>query len=124
MFRLRIAVTLMALSLLGAAFMQGKSDEKTPVKPKGVLPANFKKLGLTDVQRDKIYILQAEYKAKADDLRKQLEKLRAEERDSIEKVLTPEQLKRLKEIRSGEKPKEQDKGSTKDKDKAKDKDKD
>ncbi len=50
---------------------------------------------------------------------KQVAKLKAEEKEALEKVLSVEQLKRLKEIRSGEKttekPKPPEKGKANEK---------
>jgi hypothetical protein len=99
--------------------LQDKKDDKQPPKVKGQLPPFFKKIGLRDDQIQKIYVLRAGYKTKIDALKMQMEKLKADEKQEIEKVLTPEQLKRLKELRSGEKttekPKTTDKAPTKDK---------
>jgi uncharacterized protein YeeX (DUF496 family) len=109
MLRVRIGVVVFALALMGAAFYQEKdkgkktSDSDPPTKLKGILPQHFKKLGLRDDQVQKIYKLQADYKAKIDDLTRKIEKLKSERREAQEKVLTPEQLKRLKELRLGEK---------------------
>jgi hypothetical protein len=109
--RLRIVVTvLLALALVGAAWLQVE-------KPRGALPANFKKLGLRDDQRDAILKISGEYKAKFDDLKKKLAKLADEREAAYEAVLTPEQLKRLKEIRSKERSKEPEKDKAKEKDK-------
>jgi hypothetical protein len=113
MLYLRVGVVAVALTLLGVVYAQDKDkatkdkttkDDKAPVvKVRGQLPAYYKKLGLRDDQIQKIYRLRATYKAKVDDLKKKLELLKAEEREDLEKVLTPEQLKRLKALRSGEK---------------------
>lgn len=84
---------------------KGKPDDKNPPKLKGFLPANFKKLGLSAAQVQKVYAVQAEYKDKLDALEKQKSKLKAEEKEAVEKVLTPDQLKELNRIRTGEKDK-------------------
>jgi Spy/CpxP family protein refolding chaperone len=112
MTRIQLGVMLLALTLMGVAFSQDKDkdkDKKTddpPPKLKGTLPPHFKKLGLRDDQVQKIYKLKADYRAKIEDLNKRIAKLKGEEKEALEKVLTPEQLKRLKELRSGEKPSE------------------
>ncbi|MFO0928891.1 MAG: hypothetical protein U0736_18035 [Gemmataceae bacterium] len=119
MLWLRAAVLVLCLSLLGAAYLQ-KPDEKVkpddkpkveekapavvPGKVKGSLPANFKRLGLRDDQVQQIYRVRADYKEKADKLRQQIERLKAEEKAALEKILTAEQQKRLREIRMGDKP--------------------
>jgi hypothetical protein len=116
MSRVRIGVTVLAMALMGAAYFQ---DDKQPVKLRGQLPAYFGKLGLRDDQRQQIYKLRAGYKVKVDDLRRQIEKLKAEEKVALEKVLTAEQLKRLRELRSGEKATEKPRNTDKAKDKGK-----
>lgn len=107
MLRIRVAVMFVSLALLGAAYFQdkdkGKKDDDPPAKLKGTLPQNYKKLGLTDKQVQEVYKIQADYKAKMDDLQKKLDKLRGERNEAYEKVLSAEQKKRLQEIKSGEK---------------------
>jgi hypothetical protein len=111
---IRLLSLALLFAIVGVVFAQDKDAPKKdkPTEPekkyKGILPANFKKLGLTDTQVQSIYKLQSEYRAKMDDLKKQMETLKATEKAAIEKVLTDVQLKRLKEIRAGEKV---DKGS-------------
>ena len=119
MLRVRLGVTVFALALMGAAYFQEKGDDKTPVKVRGQLPTYYKKLGLRDDQVQQIYKLRADYKGKLDVLKQKMDQLKAAEKEAVEKVLTPEQLKRLKELRSGEKspekPKAKDKTDSKDK---------
>jgi Spy/CpxP family protein refolding chaperone len=69
-------------------------------KPRGRLPTHFGKLGISDVQRDKIYIIQAEFDARIDELLAQLEELRARRDRTVENVLTDGQKHRLHELRS------------------------
>ncbi|MFO0877392.1 MAG: hypothetical protein U0840_08455 [Gemmataceae bacterium] len=111
MSRIRIGGLVLVLALMGTAFAQDKDKDKpkkpeegTTTKLKGQLPPYYKKLGLRDDQVQKIYKLRADYKQKVDDLKKKMDLLKVDEKESLEKVLTPEQLKRLKELRSGEKP--------------------
>jgi hypothetical protein len=117
MLRLRLAVMLVMVALLGTGWVAGqdkKSDEKTekkkkgdknetkktaPVRIKGYLPAGYGKLGLSTEQKQKIYKVRNSYNAKIADLRRQIEQLRKEQREETEKVLTPEQLKRLRDRR-------------------------
>jgi hypothetical protein len=110
MVRFRLAVTVLALALLGASAYQEKDkdkekkgDDTTPTKVKGTLPANFGKLGLSDEQKQKIYRLRAEYKGKIRDLEQKLARLRAEQKEAEEAVLTKDQKKKLRELRTGEK---------------------
>src|SRR5262249_10375489 len=94
---------LLPLSLVDAAFQEKKSDTTPTPKVRGTLPQNYKKLGLRDEQVQRIYRIQADYGAKIAELQKQIDKLRSERNAETEKVLTAEQLKRLKELKSGEK---------------------
>jgi hypothetical protein len=105
MFRLWGGVLVLAIGLIGVAHSQEKV--------RGQLPQNYGKLGLRDDQKQTIYKVRAEYKGKIDQLAKQIAKLKMEEKEALEKVLTPEQLKRLKEIRSGEKTTEKPKTTEK-----------
>ena len=61
--------------------------------------------------------IRSEYRGKIAELRRQINRLQREERAALEKVLTPEQRKRLRELRAGESEKETppDKTTTKDK---------
>jgi hypothetical protein len=110
MSNLRVAV--LALTLIGVAYGQDKKpDEKKPddkptTKLKGYLPQYYKKLGLRDDQLQRIYKIRADTRAKADELKAKMEKLRADEKEQLEKALTPEQLKRLRELQTGAKPSE------------------
>lgn len=123
MARSFVAATLIVLvvCLVPAAVSQQdeKKDEKKTEKKsekkaeKGeaagsrpVLPNYYKKLGLLDTQRAKILKVRADYQAKVKVLEKQLRKLKSEEREELEKLLTPDQLKRLRQWQTGEKVKE------------------
>jgi hypothetical protein len=117
MLRLRAVVTVLAVALLVTGWSLG-DDPKDPPPPRGTLPANFKKLGLTDEQREAILKVRGTYAAKVAALRRQITQLQKEEREELEKLLTDAQKARLKEIRVGEtKPK----GKTPDTEKAPDK---
>ena len=106
---IRLLSLVLVFAIVGVVLAQDKDTPKKDKttepekKYKGILPANFKKLGLTDAQVQNIYKIQTEYRAKMDDLKKQMEALKATEKATIEKVLTDVQLKRLKESRSGDK---------------------
>lgn len=79
-----------------------KKEESPPQRLRGQLPPNFRKLGLSDEQVQKIYRIQADYQAKVKELEEQIKKLKTQEKSEIEKVLTKAQRDRLKEIISGE----------------------
>jgi len=110
---LRPALMFVLIVLLGLAFLapghsqetkkEEKKKEEPPAKLKGYLPQFFGKLGLSAEQKQKIYKIRADVKAKLDDLDKQKNKIRAEEKEALEKVLTPDQFKQLKALRTGEK---------------------
>ena len=109
MLHLRLAVLTLTLTMIGVVYAQDKKpddkkpDDKPLVKLKGYLPQHFKKLGLRDDQLQRIYKVRADSKAKQDELKAKIDKLKADEKEQLEKVLTPEQIKRLRELRTGEK---------------------
>ncbi|MGL4549737.1 MAG: hypothetical protein ACRC33_01010 [Gemmataceae bacterium] len=109
MVRFRLLTAFLLLGLVGVASSQDKDANKAKEKPdeekkvRGTLPANFKKLGLSDKQVQAIYKIQTDYRSKKDDLTRQLAKLKDAERDEIEKTLTDAQKKDLRAIRTGEK---------------------
>lgn len=83
-----------------------KKEETPPQRLRGQLPPNYRKLGLSDEQVQKIYRIQADYQAKVKELEEQIKKLKSQEKSEIEKVLTKAQRDRLKEIISGEEKKD------------------
>jgi len=107
-------------SLLGIAVLMGMTyvaaQETKPVKPaakaettkaettkkavKGRLPPYFAKVGVSDVQREKVYAIQAKHKPEIDKLEEQLKSLREQEMTEMEGVLTGEQKTRLAELRA------------------------
>lgn len=68
---------------------------------RGFLPANYRKLGLSEEQRQKVYKVQAEYDDKIKDLEEQIAEMKAKRSKAVESVLTEAQKARLKEITSG-----------------------
>jgi Spy/CpxP family protein refolding chaperone len=81
-----------------------KSDKAPDTKMRGQLPQNWSKLGLSDKQKQDIYKVQNDYMAKIDALRKQMDDLKTAEKKEMEKILTPAQKERLKEILTGKAP--------------------
>ena len=98
---------LLVLSADGLVGQEAKKDEPTG-KAKGKLPANYKKLGLTDAQVQEIYRIDAKYAAELAQLKAKEDELKATRDKDVRAVLTPEQKKRLEEILTG-KDKEKDK---------------
>ena len=84
--------------------------EKKAVK--GRLPPYFAKAGISDVQRDKVYSIQAKYKPQIDKLEEELKALRAQEMTEVEGVLTAEQKTRLTELRAEAQKKRDEKKKT------------
>lgn len=72
--------------------------DKADAKAKGRVPANYGKLGLTEVQRTKIYGVQAQYDDQLDALEKQFATLKAKRDQEVEAVLTDDQRKMLKTL--------------------------
>jgi hypothetical protein len=95
MKKVRFVVGLAVLVVAIGGLVLGKD---APAKARGQLPANWKKLGLTDIQKDKIYSIQGDFRPKIKALEGQLKALRQEERREMEKVLTDAQKTLLKEI--------------------------
>src|SRR5262249_49136956 len=102
MSRWRIGVTLLALAFLSASV----PGDDQPSKPGVGLPAYYGKLGLREGQKQTILKLRAGFKAKTDDLQRQIDKLKGEEKEALEKVLTKGQRKRLHQMRDLERPTE------------------
>jgi hypothetical protein len=112
MSRVRIGATVITLALIGAASFSFQ-DDKPAETVRGFLPPYYKRLGLRDEQIAQIYKVRAGYKAKVDNLKRRIDKLKAEEKEALEKVLTVEQLKRLRQLRSGVEPVKDNKGKDK-----------
>jgi len=93
MLLLSLAVAFAAVERpsLGA---EGKVMKK--VRAKGRLP-NYYDQVVTDEQREKIYAIQEEYKAKIDPLEEQVKALKKEQDAKIAAVLSPEQKKKVDE---------------------------
>lgn len=77
-----------------------KKDE--PVgKARGFLPANWKKLGLSEDQIQKVYKIQAKYGDEIEKLEAKIAELKATMDKERRGVLTPDQKKRLEDILLG-----------------------
>ena len=113
MSRLRLLMGLLALTVLTSGWSMGQDKPEkrdTPAVPaKGTLPRNWKKLGLTDDQVQKVYKVQGDYRARINALKQQIKALSDEENSEVFKVLTDAQKTRLKELNSAEPGKTEDK---------------
>src|SRR3989442_1523952 len=78
----------------------GYGQEKKDPQPKGKvqLPTNWKKLGLNDDQKTKIYAVRGTYQGKIEALKEQIEQLKKDEQSELLKVLTDDQKTLLKKI--------------------------
>ena len=74
-----------------------KKDAPAPVVVRVQLPRGWGKLGLTDKQRKAVYATRGKYAAKRKALEEQIQKLKDEEMQECEKLLTDGQKKILKE---------------------------
>jgi hypothetical protein len=101
---LRGVFLVVAVALLTGTWVCGQDKKDDTTKVKGVLPANWGKLGLSDEQKQKVYKVQADYGDKIAALEKQIKDLKAQEKTEMEKVLTDAQKARLKEILLGKVP--------------------
>jgi Spy/CpxP family protein refolding chaperone len=86
-----------------SAAKAGESQQDPAVVPRGQLPPNWRQLGMTEEQKNKVYAVQGKFRARMADLEKQLKEIKAEERKELEKLLSPEQRRKLKELTLGEK---------------------
>ncbi|HQR09409.1 MAG TPA: hypothetical protein PLN21_21485 [Gemmatales bacterium] len=75
------------------------STKEKESKVRGVLPAHYKQLALSEEQRQAIYKIQNEYSDKIDDLQKKMDDMRAERNAKYLKTLTKAQRDRLEEIK-------------------------
>lgn len=106
MFRAGLFALAAALAVLSTdGIGQDKKDDKKPVEPpvkaKGVLPPNWKKLGLTETQTQDIYKAQSKYNDEIDKLEAKIKDLKTTRDKEMKAVLTAEQKKRLDDILTG-----------------------
>jgi hypothetical protein len=91
---------------------KAKSKAK-PKKPQGRLPRFYDRV-VSDEQRQKIYAVQQEFAPKINALKAQLAELLRQQDEKIDAVLTPEQQKKVQELREASKTKAADKSDPKD----------
>lgn len=98
---LLLAVVLLSCSSLSSYSQEMPAQPGEPTAGRRVtnrLPNNFGKLGLSNAQRERIYAVQAAYRAKINLLLQELEDLRSQESLEIQSVLTPEQQAELQQL--------------------------
>src|SRR5690242_10857501 len=75
-----------------------KKKDDPPVKVKGVLPPNWKKLGLTDTQVQSIYKIQNKYNDEIAKYEAKIAELKTTKEKEMRGVLNADQKKLLEEI--------------------------
>jgi hypothetical protein len=85
------------LLLCGA--LAGDDPKPAPSAKAPEVPPLFRKLGLTNEQREAVVKVRARYDAKVRDLEEKIKAAREEEADDLEKLLTETQRARLKEMK-------------------------
>ena len=102
-----ITAAVAVFAFTAAAFAQApkpaepKKDDAKPAdtkKASGVLPQNWKQLGLTDKQVQDIYKIQGKYNDEIDTLEAKIKEMKEKMTKERATVLTAEQKKRLEEI--------------------------
>lgn len=96
--RVRLILSLVMIGLMGGFLMGGDTTTKEPTKFKGTLPKDWKKLGLTEDQIQSVYKIQSKYVAQIDQLKAKIKELQKDEKGELEKLLTPAQKDRLREL--------------------------
>ena len=81
-----------------AARSAARSAAKSTAKPRGRLPRYFGKVGVSAIQKRRVYLIQAMYRDRSEVLTRQLEELRSQERLEVLEVLTALQKQRLAEL--------------------------
>ncbi len=100
-FALIAALFVLAGGLTGQEPKVTKKEEPPPVRYKGVLPSNWKKLGLTDEQVQDVYKIQNKYGTEIDKLEAKIKELKTTRDKEAKAILTTEQKKRLEDILLG-----------------------
>jgi len=90
----------------GTPSSKAKASKKTKgeksAKPRGRLPNHFAGV-VSDEQRDKIYAIQREFEPKIRELTLQLDSLKKQRDEKIQAVLTPEQKKKIDDLKAAAK---------------------
>jgi hypothetical protein len=111
MSRVLVSLTLMAVLAMLSGGLNGQEPKKDepkatkkddpPTKAKGVLPANWKKIGLSEDQIQQIYKAQGKYNDEIDKLEAKIKELRVTRDKEMKAVLTADQKKKLDDILTG-----------------------
>lgn len=88
----------LGLSLVGTSLLLAQGEPKPRTEPRGPLPVNYGKHGLSEDQKSKMYVVFDEYEVKIDELATQIKNLQKERNGKLNAMLTPAQKERLKEV--------------------------
>lgn len=77
-----------------------EKKDTAPGKVKGMLPANWGKIGLSADQKQEVYKIQAKYNAEIDKLEAKIKELKGVRDKEMKAVLTADQQKKLNDIRT------------------------
>jgi Spy/CpxP family protein refolding chaperone len=102
MTKLRLLVLSVGLLAIGTSGLTGQdakkeSKDEPKTKAKGTLPANWRLLGLTDDQKQKVYAIDAKYDEEIDKLTAKIAELKEKRKKEQLAVLTTDQKKRLED---------------------------
>jgi Spy/CpxP family protein refolding chaperone len=118
MNRLYVGLALVAAFLAGGLLMNRAIVRADDPPPRPQLYQKWRELGLSKDQTSAIYKIMTEHRVKIAKLEAEVAKLKKEERAEAEKVLTPAQKARLRELLlgdTGKEPAPRDKAVPKDK---------
>lgn len=99
-----LVVAVVSLDSIGQDAKKADSKAKAgaKAKSKGRLPAYYKDV-VTEEQREKIYAIHTKYVKQLEDLRSQLDAVRAKQNDEIEGLLSAEQKEKLAKVKTAKK---------------------
>lgn len=102
MSRLALCLLFSTLFVLSGGLVgQEPKKDDPPVKAKGVLPPNWKKIGLSDDQVQTIYKIQGKYNEEIDKLEAKIKELKGTKDKEMKAVLSADQKKKLEELLVG-----------------------
>lgn len=90
-----LGLLVVCLSITGPS---GAQDTQPGRRVRGRLPQYWSRLGLSDQQKKDVFSARAKYQDQIDELMQKIDKLRHDQRLAMEKVLTPAQRARLREL--------------------------
>lgn len=103
MIRLRSTFPLLVVGMFWSSLLMGedKKTDKEPIIVSKRLPTYYNKLGLSTKQKNDIYRIRAKYDVEIQELQQKISELKDQQKTAYERVLTPSQKARLREILVG-----------------------